>query len=421
MKRHYAPNTDLPAIWIVNNYANEPDGAGGTRHFSLAKQLKASGYSPYIIAASTLHNQDGQRLTANEDIRVSVIETVPFVWLRAPKFSGNGLRRLWNMIRFAGQLPRRKLLHHIPPPALVIGSTPDPFAALGAYFAATKHGARFIYEVRDFWPISLIELGKLKRWHPLAIVMYAIEAFLCRRASLILTVQCHAHQYLERYRVPREKWAYLPNGVDVSLFPEPPLKEPSERFTFMYFGAHGHGNSLENILLAMRSVEALDPTGRIHCRLVGNGPLKPALVAQAKHLGLTRVHFEPSVPKREIPALAAQADVLLFNVFDMPILRYGISANKLFDYLAAKRPIIFACNASDDPVAKAHAGLTVPANNPEALANAMLQLAATDTARLHEMSVGGRRYVEVSHNFETLGNQLAAALRPLLAARNDAR
>ena len=405
---------NAPVVWIVNNYAQEPNGAGGTRHFSLAKKLKQRGFDPYIIAASTVHNQTKQRLREGEDVRIDVINDIPFVWLRSPVFSSNGLRRLWNMLDFAMQVPKRKLIKHIPKPDVVIGSSPDPFAAFGAQRAAAKYRAKFIYEVRDFWPLSLIELGKLHPLHPLALTMGFIERFLCKRSNRVISVQKHAGLYLASRRVPENKFVHLPNGIDLSLFPEPSSKEPGDDFVFMYFGAHGNGNGLENILFAMKTVEANDPTAHIHLRLIGDGPLKEALKAQAAVLGLKRVSFEAPIPKRDIPILAATADALVFNVVDMPVLRYGISANKLFDYLAAKRPVIFACNASDDLVAAAHAGLSVPAGDHAALAKAMLKLAAMDSATLKQMGENGRNHVETMHSFEALGETLTTMLQQVL-------
>ncbi len=365
-----------PIVWIVNHYAQEPNGAGGTRHFSLARELKERGLSPYIIAASTVHNQKAQRLDGTQSLRIDLIDDIPFVWLKTSIFEGNGLKRLYNMVRFGWQVRSKKLLAHIPKPDFVIGSSPDPFAALGAQRSAAKYNAAFLYEIRDLWPLSLIELKRLKRLHPLALLMSAIERFLIARAHRILVVQ----QQSDRYLVPRganpEHIIYLPNGIDLALFPEPAAKQKEANFTFMYFGAHGNGNALDTLLYAMQEIEVACPDTPIRLRLIGDGPLKLSLIALASSLGLTRVTFEPPIAKRDIPALAAQADALIFHVVDMPVLKYGISANKLFDYLAARRPVIFACNAPNNPVADAQAGISIAACDADAMVTCMQQMAA---------------------------------------------
>lgn len=393
-------------VWIVNHYAQEPNGAGGTRHFSLACELKARGLSPYIIAASTVHNQKAQRLDAAQSLRIDTIEGIPFVWLKTSIFEGNGLKRLYNMVRFGWQVRSKELLAHIPKPDVVIGSSPDPFAALGAERAAAKHGAIFLYEIRDLWPLSLIELKRMKRLHPLALLMSAIERFLIARAKRILVVQ----QQSDRYLVPRganpAHIIYLPNGIDLTLFPEPAAKQKDEHFTFMYFGAHGNGNALDTLLYAMQKIEKAYPNTTIRLRLIGDGPLKPTLVALSSSLGLKHVTFEAPIAKRDIPALAAQADALIFHVVDMPVLKYGISANKLFDYLAARRPVIFACNAPNNPVADAQAGLTIAACDADAMANAMQEMAMITHTELGAMGDRGRAYVSKMHSTKALGQTL---------------
>lgn len=400
-----------PIVWIINHYAQEPGGAGGTRHFSLAKQLKSKGYLPYIIAASTVHNQQAQRLEEGEVFRIEWHEEIPFVWLKSSRYEGNGIKRLQNMLAFAWQLLNKKLTQSIPKPDIVIGSSPHPFAALGAERLAARHKAHFLCEIRDFWPISLIELGKLHRLHPLALVMFGIERWLYKRASRILVVQQRSDLYLMPLGVPPEKLLYLPNGIDISLFPEPAPAPNREDFTLMYFGAHGNGNALDNILYAMKIVEEQNNKKHIKLRLVGDGPLKPVLENLSHSLGLKHVSFEAPVPKRDIPKLAAEADALVFNVVDMPILRYGISANKLFDYLAAKRPVIFACNAVNNPVADADAGITIAAGDPKAMADAIIRISETSLTERLAMGERGREYVTRTHSFEALGEKLASALK----------
>lgn len=403
-----------PVVWIINHYAQEPGGAGGTRHFSLALALKKQGYAPYIIAASTVHNQMKQRLDSSQSLRLDIIDTVPFLWLKTSPFKGNGLSRLFNMLRFGFCVGSKKILAQIPKPDVVIGSSPDPFAALGAARAAAKYSAPFIYEIRDLWPLSLIELKKLHPLHPLAILMSAIERFLIFRARRIIVVQAQCHRYLVPRGANTSHIAYLPNGIDIALFPEQPEKPQAPHFTFMYFGAHGNGNGLDTLLYAQQKIEQSGSSIASRLRLIGDGPLKPSLMALAESLALKHISFEPPIAKRDIPALAAQADALIFHVADLPVLRYGISANKLFDYLAAARPVIFACNAPNNPVADAQAGLSIPAGDADALADAMRTLYALPVEERAAMGARGRTYVSQTHSIEACGEKLADMLHEIL-------
>jgi glycosyltransferase involved in cell wall biosynthesis len=223
----------------------------------------------------------------------------------------------------------------------------------------------------------------------------------------------HAWQYIVPLGIAKERVVWIPNGVDLSLFPRlnPSVNRPDKGFTLMYFGAHGQANGLDNVLQAMQLVQQSAAGSGIGLRLIGDGPLKPELQARAAAMGLSNVTFEPSVPKSQIPVLAAQADAFVIAVLDLPQLyRFGISMNKLFDYLAAERPILIASNAANNPVADAKAGISVPAGQADMLAGAILKLAATPLEERERMGRAGREYVEQNHGFEQLAGRLAMTL-----------
>ena len=212
--------------------------------------------------------------------------------------------------------------------------------------------------------------------------------------------------------IAKDRVVWIPNGVDLSLFPSASAAlAPDGVFTLMYFGAHGQANGLDNVLQAMAELQEMSAEQHIRLRLIGDGPLKDELIAQAKTLGLRNVIFEQSVPKIQIPIVAAQADAFVIAVLDLPELyRFGISMNKLFDYLAAERPIVMASNAANSPVAEAGAGLIVAPAQPKALARAIAQIAATPLAERQRMGRAGREYVEQNHGFDQLAGRFAAVL-----------
>jgi glycosyltransferase involved in cell wall biosynthesis len=150
-------------------------------------------------------------------------------------------------------------------------------------------------------------------------------------------------------------------------------------------------------------------------RFIGEGTEKTALMRRASEVGLRSVSFEGRVPKSRIPTLAAGADGFVINVKGLPVYRYGISPNKLFDYLAARRPVIFASSARNNPVAEAGAGITVPPENPPAVAEAVRRLVSLSSEERDEMGLRGRRYVEAHHSYERLGERLEEALEELVA------
>lgn len=390
-------------VWMLNHYAQEPGYGGGTRHFDLAKYLPEYGWSASIIAAGTELNTGRQRLASGETHRLETFDGIPFLWLSTPTYQGNGFGRLRNMLAYAARA-LGKSTNLLPRPDAVIGSSVHPFAAWAGLRLARRYKVPFLFEVRDLWPETLIDMGTLTRNHPVSVAMRKLEGHLYRNADKIISLLPHASNYICQFGVPENKIVWIPNGIDLSRSSKPaPLPENSP-FTLMYFGAHGGANGLDNVIAAMRLLQ----NHPVKLRLIGDGPAKPALVDLAS--GLSNVIFEQAVPKNAIPGLAEQADAFVFNLIDAPVFKYGISSNKLFDFMAAGRPILFACNASNNPVAEAGAGITVKPNDPEALKNAILQISAAPSFERAEMGERARQYVELNHDFRNLAGKLAAVL-----------
>lgn len=397
-------------VWIFNHYAQEPGGAGGTRHYQLAKNLPTHGWEATIVAASVEHHSGRQRLEASETEKLEHYGGVSFLWLRTSEYKGNGSARMRNMLQYTWQVIKRRKLSGLKSPDAIIGSSVHPFAAAAAAVLAWRHKVPFVFEVRDLWPETLIDMGRLERNSVIARALRVLEKWLYKRANRIVVLLPKAHEYIVPMGIEASKIVWIPNGVDLADFPGSDDKIESDKFTLMYFGAHGPANGLDNILRAQQVIEQRPEMAHVCLRIIGDGPCKMELVAMAQNLGLKHVSFEDPVPKRKIPELAAQANAFVFNLINAPVFKYGISSNKLFDFMAGQRPILFCCDAGNNPVEDSGSGYTVEPGNPVALADAvarLLQLASTERAA---MGRAGRHYVEVEHGFAKLAGSLADCL-----------
>jgi glycosyltransferase involved in cell wall biosynthesis len=399
-------------VWILNHYALEPGGAGGTRHYSLSRHLSQHGWAASIIAASVELNSGRQRLKYGERYRDEVHDGVTFRWIYTPTYNGNGFGRILNMLAYAFRALLPRYTAGLARPDVVIGSTVHPFAALSGAFLARRYRVPFVFEVRDLWPQTLIDLGRIKKNSIAARVMRWLERYLYRRATKIIVLLPRAGDYIASIGVNLDKIVWIPNGVELTKFnpSELDVKEHSGKFVLMYFGAHGQANGLDNVLRAMQLVQVNYPDTNVQLRLVGDGPLKKSLQSLAVELSLQNVSFEPPVPKSEIPVIANQATGFVFNLVDAPVFKYGVSANKLFDYMASARPIIFCSNAANNPVNEARCGLTVSPEDPVSLCKAIVCLANETMSNLNVYGRNARRYVEQTHGVELLSERLAKVL-----------
>jgi len=112
-------------------------------------------------------------------------------------------------------------------------------------------------------------------------------------------------------------------------------------------------------------------------------------------------------------SLCSEADAFVFVLQDIPLYKYGISLNKLYDYLAAMRPILLAGNPVNNDVQDADCGLTVPPGDPRALAEALVRLADMPEDVRRTMAQRGRTYVEQHHDHAVLAERLRRCIEEL--------
>jgi glycosyltransferase involved in cell wall biosynthesis len=397
-------------VWILNHYAQIPGGAGGTRHYGISKSLSKIGWDSYLIAASVDHVSNKQKINNFALSKLDVIDGVNFLWIKVNRYRGNKIGRLINIILYSVVVLMPNVTKNLVRPNVVVGSSVHPLAAISAWILSKRFRVPFIFEVRDLWPQTLIDYGKIAEDSFAAKILKIIELFLYKKASKIITLLPNADVYIEGLGVAGAKISWIPNGVDYYDYKAPSCENMSV-FKFMYLGAHGEANDLYNIINAMKYVPKIIGGKAVILELVGNGVLKKDLIEYSSSLKLDNIIFKNAVPKNEVPNIAASADAFILSVMDKPNLyKYGISMNKIYDYMMASRPIIICSNASNDPIAEAGAGISVRSGDPIALAKAIEKLVCIDLESRIEMGKRGRMYVESNNSFSHLAEKFSEVL-----------
>lgn len=406
-------------VLILNHYATDPSSVGGTRHHELSKRLVARGWDVTIVASSVNHFTGRDRCSGGERARVEVIDGVRFVWVRTTPYRGNGVRRVMGMLVYAWRASSRGVRALCPAPDVVIGSSVHPLAAVAAERIARQRRVPFVFEVRDLWPETLIAFGAIKERSVVAKALRAVEAWLYGRAARIIVLLPNAAEYIARYGTDLAKVCWIPNGITV---PECAVARARDSggFRIHYVGSHGAANALECVVDAMAALrrKGLDHEFELH--LYGSGPHAAALQRRSAEAGLHRVHFHGVITKRDVPHAMSSADALVLSVQDLPRLyRFGISMNKLYEYMAAGRPIIAAMSAWNDPVSEAGCGIVVPPGDPERLANAMVAIAALTPGERDRLGDRGLQWVRDHNDFNVLGARLDHLLQTVAVAPGD--
>lgn len=403
-------------IWIVNHYALLPGGAGGTRHYSLAVNLASSGHDVTIVASDYNHwTRRHEHCDINSTCKER-IEGVRFIWLKTPGYSNN-VGRLFSMLAFAAKIRYGTWSKRIDVPDVIVGSSPHLFAAFAACRLSKKFRIPFVLEIRDIWPQSLIDLGSISPRHPLMVLMRKIELSLYKSADRVISLLPGAPEYFVRNGAEKQHIIQIPNGVDMGTVPLPvPASEEQGMLHIIYAGTIGLANGLDTILDAAKCLQR--DRRAVSFIIVGNGPQKQDLQHRVESEVIENVTFLEPVPKKEVHQLLSKADACIMLLKDSPVFRWGVSPNKLFDYMAAGRPVLFGVKTPHNIVEHAACGVTFAPEDSEDLCKAITTLLCLSQKEREELGKNGYEYVRVHHDHKQNALLLSKELE-LLCKNNN--
>lgn len=409
---------DLDIYW-VNQFAVPPDQPGGTRHYDFAAELGRRGHRVHLVASDlNLTTRRYSRRRNGSDIRpiAEMVEGVQFTWLTAGSYRGNDWRRIVSMLVFGVATFLHLLRVRRRNTTVFIGSSPQLFAALGAWAAARLRRVPFVLEVRDLWPESYTEVSGKERGPEITLMRKVADLLYHQAKAIIVLAEPNVERICDR-GVDPSKVVTVPNGVDLDGVNDTEagadLSSP-DAFTFVYAGAHGPANDLETVV---RACQILQRRGREGVRVVllGDGTTKNGLVQLVDDLTLANVEFRDPVPKSSIATTLGTADAGLMVLAPVELFSYGVSPNKLFDYLGAGLPVLTNVpGLVSDIVAEADVGLSVQAGSPEALADGMQRMANAAPTGVEER---GRAFIRAHYDRRTLVGKVEGLLRSVAIAR----
>ena len=404
-------------ILLIHQAFAALDEPGGTRHHELARHLAARGHQVTIIASPVSYltgkaGAGGARWLErrSDGPNITILRAYTYAALHR-----SFVHRVFSFLSF--MVSSFMIGLGVRQVDLVWGTSPPIFQGVAAWLLSRLKRRPFLFEVRDLWPAFAVAVGVLRQ--PLLIRLSEwLERFLYRRANAVMV---NSPGYIEHVRQRGAKRvALVPNGAETAMF-DPQNDGQAFRqqhalqgkFIALYAGAHGLSNDLGVVLEA---AQQLRQHTEIAFVLLGDGKEKPHLIAQAQQMWLSNVHFLPPVSKNEMPGALAAADACIGIL--KPVELYKTTyPNKVFDYLAAGRPVVLAIDGVIRQVVEAAgAGIPVPPGDPGAMAAAVLEL-AQHRERGRAMGQRARQYVETHFDRAKLADQLADLLVALVEKR----
>lgn len=399
------------SVWVVNHYSPfaAKDGWSGL-HVGIATENSDPTWTVNVISASTGH-PSGRQASAPRSLVTSFdIGDSAGVWLRSSSYSGNAISRVLNMLTFSLVAATLPLTRWLPKPDAVIGGMVHPLGAMVARQIARRHKVPFILEIGDLWPESLIQLGHLRRESVLARMLSRVESSLIKSAALVMSPLPGVGEYINKFGPRRPEFVWIPNGVPSEALDYVDIQPPRTN-KFMYLGSLGNANAVDTIIKAFDRYKIESKDAEATLEIVGSGPLQPALEGLASQmLHASDVSFPGRVPRSQVVKKLGEADFLVANMRDIDLYRFGIGLNKMFDYLLAGRPVIFASNAYNNPVSDASAGLTAEADSVASIAQAMRGMAASSVEERASWGANAREYVLKEFTYERIAQRFTSAL-----------
>lgn len=385
---------------VLNHFAVPRAAPGGTRHVELFGRLE--GWDTVILASN--RNMLTRAIGAKGD-------SIHTVWT-SPVAAG-GPSRVLHWASYAVTAFVAGLRH---PTDLVYASSPHLLAGLAGWALARLKRVPLIIEVRDLWPQVLVDMEQLAATSLLYRSLKVLERFLYRHANAVVVLAEGNRSAVVAGGARADRVVFLPNGADPADFEVADERETlrarfgMEGVVFLYAGAHGRANGLDLVLDAAAELRETHP--EIRFWLVGDGILKKDLQADATRRGLTNVVFRDPVPKQDMPALLAAADVGLHVLADVPLFRHGVSPNKLFDYMAAGLTVLTNTPGEvADLVSDAKAGMTV---GPLGIGAGAASLAGMDACQRYSIGRSGRRFIGKHRSRTEIADQLEQLLNELI-------
>ncbi len=400
-------------ILLIHQAFTALDEAGGTRHYELARCLVERGHRVTVITSpvSYLTGQARRPSIAwvereSPEQGIDVLRSYAY-----PAFHRSFFHRMVGFFSFMVSSFLNGLT--VRDVDLVWGTSPPIFQGVTAWALARLKHVPFLFEVRDLWPAFAIAVGVLK--NPLLVrASLWLERFLYRHADRVIV---NSPGFIDHVTSRGARWVELvPNGADPAMFTPESRGEGFRaryglqgKFVVVYAGAHGLSNDLGVVLQAARLLKGQE---QIRFVLVGDGKEKPALEQQAAALGLDNLLFLPPVPKSSMAEVLAAADACIAIL--KPIELYKTTyPNKVFDYMAAGRPVVLAIDGViRNVVESAQAGLFVSPGNPAEMAAAVKKL-AEDPALARSQGKAGLQFVKGHFNRNQLAQQLALLMEEM--------
>lgn len=393
-------------IWYVSKYVALPGKGVGGRGFMLMSQFVKYGHTSVVIASDS--NQLAEVPSLHAAYQKQELNGVQIYWVRTLKYKvAKSFLRILSWLHFELRLflmPKRLM----PRPDVVVVSSLSLLTIINGFFLRRQYKCKLVFEIRDIWPLTLTAEGGFGKTNLFVRFLGWVEKLGYRYSDIIVGTMPNLAEHVASVVGPGRPVFCIPMGFDPvelnNLEALPPSYErdyvPSGKFVVAHVGSIGITNALDTMLECAKSMVN---ESHVHFLIVGEGDLKPFYIQ--KYACLPNIGFAPKVPKVMVQSVLSLCDLLYFSVHESEVWRYGLSLNKLLEYMLSGKPIVASYTGFPSMIDEAGCGTFVPSGDVEALRSAIRRYASMDKARLDEIGARGKSWIFRHRKYSDLAKE----------------
>lgn len=411
----------MKTIWIIDHYSSEPKYGGISRQYDFARELSKRGYKTIIISSAFSHYTHSY-ISEEEQFVSQIAENAYYVYVKTHAYETNaGLGRILSMFSFLSSVISKSdsIAEKLGKPDVVMGCSVHPLAWIAANKVAKKYNIKFIAEVRDLWPEVWILSGTKSKYSPMVLFFGALEKWMCKKADKIIYSMLYGDKYYcDKLGVSKDKVALIGQPMDcerydkfavekIDLIPEDIQEFIKDGFLCVFTGYYMDYEGVYEMLEAAKMLQ--EKNIPIKMLFVGSGDEQDGMSKYVVENNLSNVFVGGRISKEAVPALLRKADICLAHCSTKgheQAYKYGISKNKVNEYMYSKACVIYGRDDENDPVARSGAGYVIKPYSAEQFAEKIEQVYCMTEAQRAEFGKNGQDYVIQNHRVDMLVDKL---------------
>ena len=393
-------------IWFISKYCKPAKKKlAGSRGWYLIKEFSNKGCQTILIS-SVLRNKN-KKINSKlkfenykkDGVRIILLKTLNYPIRKSIKRILSWLDFEWKLFFLDKSI--------LPKPDVIIISSLSILTILNGIFLKKKFNCKLVFEIRDIWPLTLVEEGNFSQKNPFIIFLKFIEKFGYKKADFIVGTMPNLKLHVKNILGYSKSVHCIPMGVPDNLLKnkEDISSEYIQKylnpnfFNILYAGSIGISNALDTFF---KTAEILLGNPKIRFVIVGDGYLRENYRKKYKHL--SNLIFAPKVQKNKVQSLLSYANVLYFATFKSKVWKYGQSLNKLIDYMISAKPIIASYSGYPTMINEANCGFLIPAEDPNFLAKTIIKITKIKKNKLNIIGKKGRYWLLQNRKYNKLAN-----------------